>query len=539
MPARLVQFLRLLWLLGVVLAFVVLKRFYFIFTDGAVYATLGKHLAEGVGLKYCGATHLFYPPGYPLAISFFYLGLGDAELSAHWVSLIAYLLSIPLMARLAWSLRPTPLFTGLSTAVVTLHPFLILNAGYVMPESLFVCVILGSSYCAWKLARETNTALGWWGLWGALGGFAYLIRADGILYWPLQALFIFAFRRETFRILAVKCLLGSLFLFLVAFPYLLLIKQTTGRWQISTKTSIILEYSRQKTADSSGKAETKYTSTLGADGKTFALDRSQETFASFLLGKPKEAARRVFFNLKQLLRQKGITFGWIDIVLFLLIWIALGRRLANPKTFFVLLHLSPIVLFLFLYIDPRFLVAFVPYIALGTARAGEVGWDWANGVFGRKKYVVASCLVVLALGLGGLTYGPRALYHAQKFLNTRSTLPLEHKEMGIWMKEHLTILPTTRITHRNPWVSFYAGGCHARSPFFDNSDPAETLKRLVDWCRETDVRYLVVDERMTKPNTPGLAFLLDDSKKYPGLKPLHAIAGTDPKIVLYAVLPSE
>ncbi len=117
-------------------------------------------------------------------------------------------------------------------------------------------------------------------------------------------------------------------------------------------------------------------------------------------------------------------------------------------------------------------------------------------------------------------------------------LPYEHKKMGCWMQQKLSITPTTRITHRNPWVSFYAEGCHKRTPSLDISlSEQERLSRLIKWCRETGVKYLIVDERMTLPYMPEYIFLLADDYSREGLKHIKTFADPNPKIVLYEIEP--
>jgi len=534
MPDSLKKALGILFLLGLILGGLSLWSRYFIFTDGALYAAVGKNLAEGKGLTYCGGTHLFYPPGYPLAISLFYLTLHDAELAGHLVSYAAYLSSIALAACLSWRMRPSPLYVCLATAIVTVHPQLILHASYVLCESLFVCAILASSLCSWSLSERRNSSLRLWGLWGGLLGFAYLIRADGLLYAPLQGLFILIRRRSEWRKLIGGFLLAAAVLLFVMGPYLLLIRHEKGQWMLSVKTSILLEYSRGAMKGTGGLKETKFTSTLSEDGKTFAIDRSQETLATFLFGHPGEALRRAGHWMKYLIEQKGITFGWLDIPILLILIAALKRRIFRYQSLFVVLHLAPIFLFLLLYIDARFLLAFIPFIGFGAARALEQVWIWGvSGWKEKRSRQLILCALAAAL-LGGLVlgsqYSQRIINQTKKVFSPQSSLPLEHKQMGLWMKKNLPITPTTKISHRNPWVSFYAEGCHRRTP--DLPTPDELIRK----CRELGIEYLIVDDRITKAFMPQYTPLLDNRKLHDGLELLHEIKGALPKIDLYRVL---
>ncbi|MEW6238324.1 MAG: hypothetical protein AB1656_23310 [Candidatus Omnitrophota bacterium] len=533
-PDSLKKAIGVLFFLGMILGGLSLWSRYFIFTDGAIYAAAGKNLADGKGLTYCGGTHLFYPPGYPLAISLYYLALRDAELAGHLVSYTAYLASIALTAALAWRIRPSPVYVCLAAAMAVFHPQLVLHASSVLSESLFVCAILASSLCCWILAERRNASWGLWALWGGWLGYAYLIRADGLLYAPLQGIFIFVRQRNAWRNLPGRFLLAAAVLLFVMGPYLLLMRQEKGQWMLSVKTSILLEYSLGAMKGTGGLEETKRTSTLSEDGKTFAIDRSQETFSSFLFGHPGEAVRRVGHWTKYLLKQNGIAFGWMDIPLLLILWVGLGRSIASYKSLFVVLHLVPIFLFLLLYIDARFLLAFLPFIGFGAARALEQVWIWGHSAWNEKRsrllLICAMALVFLAGAALGPPYGQRVFAKINKVFSPQSSLPLEHKQMGLWMKENLSITPATKISHRNPWISFYAEGCHKRTPYL--STPDELIRK----CRELDIEYLVVDERMTKAFMPQYAPLLNAGEKREGLELLHVLEGTRPKIALYRVL---
>lgn len=523
---------------GSVLGFLSLWFRYFIFTDGAVYATVGKNIAQGEGITYCGATHLFYPPGYPLAIALFYWLVQNAELAGHLVSYVAYLGSIVLTACLAWNLRRSILFVALSTAIVVFHPQFILHASYVLSESLFVCVILAASLCCWKLANMEHSPYWLWGVWGALLGYAYLIRADGIVYFPLQAIFILINQRARLKAVLVKGSVALVLLLLIMAPYLLLIKQQKGEWMLSTKTSIILEYAKGAMKGSSIKAETTHTSNVSDDGVHFEIDMADETLAGFLIHHPDEALQRMIYWSGYLFRQSGITFGWIDIIFFFIVCFALGRRIFSNKSLFIILHIIPIVLFLLLFIDRRFLLAFIPFPGFGIARGLEQLWIW--GVSGwkcKKTKILLLCLICIIFVVGfyvGKDF-PKRILHKFKTVFNEQSLPLEHKQMGLWMKENLNISPTTRISHRNPWVSFYAEGCHQRTAVF------ESVEKLVEWLRHPDINasYLIVDERMTKPTMPNYTSLLNEDKTHAGLRHLHSIKGNYPKIVLYKIIEKD
>ncbi len=537
-PVWLIRGEYLLLFLGIVFGVASVVCRYFIYTDGTVYATLGKNLATGAGLQYCGGIHLFYPPGYPIAIALLYWIFQNAELAAHTVSCLAYIGSILLTARLAWRLHPSPVFTLVSMLLVLSRPYLIFYSSAVMSESLLACVILAGAYCTWILASQNSSSIGIWLLWGFLGGFAYLIRADGLVYWPLQALFLCLIHRNQWRNRWRPALLAAFLFLLVIFPYLLLIKQETQKWQLSTKTSILLEFSRMKMQDGTTRGETRQTSQLSKDGKTFTIDRAKETLSEFILQHPREALARVLWNGKRLYQRNDVVFSWTTIPIAIGLLGILRKRIFSWKSAFLLLHAFPMVILCLFYIDERFILIFIPFFAMPYARVFEWGWEYSQKIIPSPLWKYAMICMVILAGLATIPHSPKISKWFKQF--DPSGLPLEHKTLGLWMKHNLPIAPSTRITHRNPWVSFYAEGCHSRTPDLDVKKPeAERIEQLVKWCREMGIEYVVVDERMTLPYMPGLAFLLEETRNHPGFKWLKTVEKPYPKIVLYAVLPSS
>jgi 4-amino-4-deoxy-L-arabinose transferase-like glycosyltransferase len=503
---------------------------YFIFTDGTAYATLGKNLAEGRGLQSCGSSTTYYPPGYPLVIALVYGVTGDAELAGHLVSLLAYIGTIAAGIGLAWCIRRSLWFAVLVGGLLLAHPLMLYFSAYVMAESLFAFTVVLSALAAYRLSMLATPPWWLWGVWGALVAFAYLVRADGILYAPLQGLFILLFTHEARRD-ALKKMSFALVVFAVCVvPYLHFIHEATGTWQLSSKSSIILEYARIKMVGQDMKTESQLTSTLSDEGG-FTLDYARDSLLQFLLHEPDEALRRIVFYTKSLVKKPGLTFGlasWLALVFLLAVNRSSWR--SRPAALIVL-HLLPLSLFLVLYVDNRFLLAFVPFLVLGVARALEVvlRWMWNN----RTHRYVGSAAVTLLLLCGGMVLSfslmnqDRIARTVEKVYSHIVDLPHEHKSMGRWMAANLNIQSTTRISHRNPWVSFYAGGCPSRTPYTGD------LAVLTQWAHENRVEYLIVDERMTLPYMPVLSFLLDTRQTYPGLTLVHTIE--DPLIVLYRI----
>lgn len=501
---------------------------YFIFTDGVGYALLGKSIATGEGLQVYGARHIFFPPGYPLAIAFFYFLTHNAELAGHLVSLFSYIGTVFAVYYLAYRIRPSRHYQLISAMLVLLHPVLLYSSGQVMSESFFVFILTLSGLCCWLLSEKAEPPALLWASWGFLLGLCYLIRADGILYLPLQALFLAVFSLKKQRRFYAEMGLGLACCAITILPYLVFLHQATGHWQLSGKTSIILDYARIKMIGSSRQIESQYSSQLAQDGVSFTVAQGKDSLLNYILQEPLNAIKRVIHNSIQICIKPDFLIGGILFFTGLILRKRNKEPIITKKSIFILLHFIPLFFFLLLFIEYRFLLAFIPFGALGVAYTLENLLLWC--IPHRTILIRSITIAVTAIGLSMivLTNLPQGAI-LQKYTNLAihklHDIPLEHKQMGEWMKEHLPIEPSTRISHRNPWVSYYAGAVHARTPYIND------LGKLCDWAKQTHVKYLIVDDRMTKRYMPVLSFLLDETQPHPGLRLIYRIP--NPKIILY------
>lgn len=105
--------------------------------------------------------------------------------------------------------------------------------------------------------------------------------------------------------------------------------------------------------------------------------------------------------------------------------------------------------------------------------------------------------------------------------------PREYKIAGQWLKEHAE---PGLIFCRKPQVGYYAD-MPSTGP-----DLNDTLDQAIERARTAGAKYIVVDERYTAQDVPGLRVLLDPAQAPPSLKLLYQIAHYPRcRVVIYTV----
>lgn len=485
----------------------------FIFTDGTIYATVAKNIAAGNGLQYCGAPELFYPPGYSIAIAVFYLLFQNVEFAGHFVSFLSYFGTVFVISKLSWRIYPSTFFTCSSTFLAALHPTLVYFSSYVMPESLLTFVIVLSSYLCWSVSERQQNF--WIPLLfiGLLDGYAYLIRADGILYYPLHFFFILFTCRNQLQKVVFPMTVSLLLWLLCILSYVLFLYDHTGTWQLSTKTGILLSYSEITTQIDNQTTQQEELLKLDETNQNMTLGHHQHSLLVYAINKPMVLFNRIIHNLINTVQLSRLTFGWIGLTVLFILGIYYKGSWFSKSSLFIFIHIIPFAFFLLFYIDIRFLMPFIPYFLLITGLF--------LSTFVPKLYVlwikqrVIFSLIILLLFFSVIVLIQSKFKHRieteiNMITNPSKFLPLEHQKLGEWMSGNETINQNITIAHTKPWVSFYAGGCHVLMPYFSREEQIET------WLSSNTVNFVVIDERITSRSFPFTYdyFLNDKSEMY-------------------------
>jgi 4-amino-4-deoxy-L-arabinose transferase-like glycosyltransferase len=431
-----------------------------IYSDGIEYIRATKQIISG---NWTGSKA---PPLYPVLIALTSRLIPNFELAGIWISVIFGTLAIIPVFYLGKNFFNKRVGI-LSALLVVVHPFLYLSSGSVLTEAVYHFLLPTAVLFSWKAFNEGR-------LWNILlfslfTTLAYLTRPEAIGY-----LFVFTFwvlfipppheGRRWLKRVGIICLVILCFL-VFSSPYLLLLREETGKWTISKKFSISL-------------------GSLSEDGTT-PIENFTRTKKITLVSFLKEPLT-VF---------KKIVFGWFQALymfqrgfhplLFLLAVLGFfwSIRGAFPKngTFYLLSYF----IFYFALLLPFFWVwrrytslistLALPWASLGfiglmkwiTSRLKEEGW--------RIKFPALSLLLVLII------------IFSQGVVAQGREHRLVQKELGLWMKDHLS--RGGKIMSRLPQEAFYAEMDWVRLP-------EEKYEEILKIARLKNIDYVIVDDKV-------------------------------------------
>ena len=213
---------------------------YFIGDDGSYYARVGASLIAGRGIAANpGEPYLIHPPFYPLLIGLFNLLFKNLEFSAHWVSILAFALTVIPLTRLAEEIysKETAQWTGLLYAT---NGFLLAYSNLVMADTLFTFLIVTQLYLVHRIIQGTSRGT-WEGLFvGMVSGLAFLTRPEGLAFYLVGVLALL-FLSPSSPASRFRPILLSLLAFLIFFlPYVRFVYQKSHRFQLSQGITEIL-----------------------------------------------------------------------------------------------------------------------------------------------------------------------------------------------------------------------------------------------------------------------------------------------------------
>lgn len=483
----------MLFFLALIVRLIAFERIYIISRDSIRFLDLAKYYFSGLFLK--GLSNAYHPL-YPLLISLFGGVSGDFEFVGKLISLTLSSFTVIFVYLLGKAIydSKTGLVGGLFFIV---QPQCVKYSVDVLSDSTFLFFLVVAFYLGIKGGKEEKKVL-WWCLGaGICSGLAYLSRPEGIFvvffllgWYFLQWIF---HNKKITHFLAASGIVFFAF-FLMATPYILFIKNHTGTWQISMKTSVV-SMVRSLEEEIEAKPATKVPpSPKDGEVKVVEPGQSKERADGQALApiKPREP-------LQGGNRWKSMTYPPLRFIetnhfllfLFLLfgIWTEIKRKERTLGVVLLLFIATYLLGLCYLYYTVSYVSRrhFLPAIIISLPLAGAGFWElqrqlsnWMmrwNFTWG-KKIASHSSIIILLITL--LILIPTALKP-----QGGDKLPL--KQAAFWIKENKK-KPTPMIMSNEPLVGYYAGGNNLLIPALSYPD-------FVNYINTEKVDYLVFSER--------------------------------------------
>ncbi|OQA41144.1 MAG: hypothetical protein BWY52_02664 [Chloroflexi bacterium ADurb.Bin325] len=510
--------------------------------DEPFYLWLGQSLLSGQGYQFFGLSGVHASPLLALLaagigrVAALFGATGPAALASGTVTLYIVCgaaLVAPLSA-IAWRMYGfvPALFTALVTAFYPALTGGVLLWG-TMTEPLYL-LLLAAGWWALLVALEEGR-LGAYAMAGAFLGLAYLTRTEAIVYLmagPLVGLvlyWVFGCKRTASAWVGVGALAAVFFA--VISPYLIVLYEKTGVWQIVEEAGSTY-VSAQGLA--LGSLKSFDAATWGLDPATgevyyFSETSEQEGLLDAIKADPATFVRLLHTNLSDLER--------ILISLRLLPWpflavIGLGlfaRPWDGPRLrreLFLAASLVGIFSFLPFFIQDRYLAtALIPaLIWIGAGLAALSAWlaESFRAVFARPARGWAAALLVGVLCVAVLLVQTRQL---RRVLSVTQSWQPGHVAAADVLHE-IGVTPQTVIMSRYPAIAFHSGAAWTPTP-------AASWEEVLVYARAKGAQYLVMDEREAQWR-PQLAFLLDPQQAPPELRYITTLGDEPRKVIIYA-----
>ncbi|RJQ56243.1 MAG: hypothetical protein C4526_02300 [Nitrospiraceae bacterium] len=476
-------------------------------TDTVVYSRLGKNLIES-GRYLFGENYnmgIFFPPGYSIFIGLINLLVNDLFLSAKLVSFIFSCGSIVFAYLIGKELynKESGLFAALLFAV---YPVVIIVSVQGYADAPFIFFLLLSLYLFIKSLRNESI------IFHALLGFTFavtcLIRPEALFLLLLPGLQVFGAFGTTLRFngkYLLRFIILSLVFALTLSPYLLLIKNYTGKFSLSGKSNISILLGELSSGDENYHQIVNAPDNL-YDRAAFSLDKSKKqligwskeinpSLIGYILGAPAKFARKY---QKNLIQEIQIFIKLVTPFILPLFFSFFYSDLFTNRKRLIFLFL-PLVLFLmypvFLIIEKQTLLVVVFLLLFssgGFANAQKVisdvgsyyGINESRTVRLLGKYIIH--LMVVVLSASSLVY---LKYSDFEHFDRAHAKPEEHKRAGYFLNEKLSPgYEELNIMSKDPFVSFYSGSRYTMFPYAN-------VNEVINFAKLYGVDYIVIDER--------------------------------------------
>jgi len=470
--------------------------------DTVAFSRLGKNLIE-FGRYAFGENYnmgVFFPPGYPACIGIFNLVLDDLILSAKLVSFVASSITIVLSYFIGKELydKEAGLFAAL---VYALYPVILIISVDTYADALFFCLLLLSIYIFIVSLRKDRIYLHF--LLGISIAAAFLTRPEGLFLMLLPGPRLFGifngkirFEKEYFLKLV---LITSIFLLSIS-PYMLFLKDNTGKFSISGKANVSIVLGELS-------SDREYHDVVNApdnlyDRAAFALNEDKTELRGWNK-KDNLSLREYLFEdpaaflkkyLKNVMRQINTLIKLIIPIFLPLFFAFCNRDLFKERTRLIFL-IYPGILFLmypFFMIIEKQTLSIVLYLIFfcsgGFVISGTLISDIAGHYRIEKNRAVnvlekaIKPMIVALLLLSSISYLKYSSFD-------KVPHPIEHERAGIYLQEHVSAeYEEINVMARKPYSNYYSGARFTMMPYASVED-------VINFAKLYKVDYIVVDER--------------------------------------------
>lgn len=389
---------------------------YCIAGDGVAYLTMAREFAAGDSAK---ALASVFSPLYPWIVSIIHRLIPDWELAGNIVSAMlgsAAVVSVYLMTREAFERRDLALGAAI---LVAIHPEMAAYSASVRTEAGFIFFLTTAVWLLIAGLKQERIALV--AAAGLVGGLAYLYRTEaiGLLMFGVGFVMVAAlwWRKWSFIWTIAASTIFAIAFLIVASPYLIYLRETTGHWSVGREFTAAMMYGMGTVApDSLAWQRLGYSTRVSPFAPLFANPRLylEKVGADFI----------------------GSLYGFIQalgpLVSILLIVGLWRRRRAIPanlgEALLALLTAFYIVGFSFSYTGARFMLHLIPFsfgwVMLGLAAVSEGFTRTTTG--GRFSRIprcapaIAFALVLLPQTLWPIGYDMRGVRYAGEEIARRT-----------------------------------------------------------------------------------------------------------------------
>lgn len=496
-----------------------------------------NYLKLGVSGHLNGLTevlHSYWSPLLPFVISIASAFFEDYEFAARLVSVLAGTILVFPVFYLGKSLFSHR--AGLvAAAFVAFYPPLAFQSTQILTEPLMMLLAAVAILCGLQaLERGSFRQIV---LAGMLTGGVYLLHPQGIGFgiviigWLLlaAAMSVFTLQRSRSLLMALALVLAFI---VVASPYLIYLKQSTGHWTLSAKGA-----ANQQFEAYSENGETDPFRSLDSENKRVLFDlifhqgeflqQSEASAAAVTLnigGLLKKYVNNVYDMLK-----RGIP-EFLTLLPLLLLALGLfgenwlpnqGRKIAYLMSFVGFFWFVVIPMF---HITERYMSPLWPVCAVFIGNGIVYLYEWLRdygpirGLSGKVRMSSGTITVVtLASALFLFSFAPELgkVLMRTPYSTDYWAPPVEQKTAGLWLKKHD---PGHKVLmSRYQTVDIYAGNYDIHESI---TIPDNELPRVLAYARHRGVDYLVLNERYKEDNKK-LAFLYHTENAPDGLQKIY------------------